>query len=67
MAGMAQKKKRIGRPPKAPSKRHATVSLTFPPALLRRLRKLADKEDLSLSALVAREMTRAAGRLERSG
>ena len=62
---MAQKKKRLGRPAKKPSKRLVAVSVTIPPGLLRRLRKLADTEDLSLSALLTREMEQAAWRMER--
>ena len=64
---MAQKKKRLGRPRKKPSKKLVAVSLTLPPALVRRLRKLADRDNLSLSALVTREMESAAARMERSG
>ena len=62
---MAQKK--LGRPKKKPSKKFVALGVTVPPDLLRRLRKLADKEDLSLSALVAREMARTAARLEGRG
>ena len=66
LGAMAQKKKRLGRPAKKPGKRLVAVSVTIPPGLLRRLRKLADTEDLSLSALLTREMQSAAERLERS-
>ena len=66
---MAQKKKKrqLGRPRKMPSKKLVGLSLTVPPALVRRLRKLADRDNLSLSALVSREMESAAARMERSG
>ena len=67
LGAMAQKKKGLGRPRKKPGKKFVAVSITLSPDLLRRLRKLSDAENLSLSGLIAREMSRAAGHLERRG
>ena len=64
---MAQKKRRPGPPKKKAAHKSVGVSVSFPPTLLRRLRKLANAEGLSLSGLLAREMQRVAGRLEKRG